>query len=150
MLFFTGFARTASEIAAEWIKNTPKKEKDLHAMHGMVDEAADILCNRNRNLDDFGRLLHETWLLKRELNHAITNDHIDGIYERARRAGAIGGKLLGAGQGGFMVMYADPAVQPRVREALKDLLYVPFKFERQGTGIIYEARNEAINGEAIV
>lgn len=136
MLFFTGFSRTASEIAAEWIKNTPKREKELHTMQGMVDEAIGILQNENQNIDDFGRLLHETWQIKRGLNSAVTTDHIDEIYNRARRAGALGGKLLGAGQGGFMLIYADPEIQSRVREVLADLIYVPFKFERLGSQII--------------
>ncbi len=136
MLFFTGFSRTASEVAAEWIKSAPKKEKELHAIHEMVSEAIDILLDANRDINDFGRLLHEAWQIKRGLNSAITTDNIDQIYERARQAGAIGGKLLGAGQGGFMLIFADPEVQPRVRQALGNLLHVPFKFERTGSQII--------------
>lgn len=136
MLFFTGFSRIASEVAAEWIKNAPQKEKELHAMHKMVDEAVAILNDPKRSLNDFGRLLHETWQIKRGLNRAVTTSYIDEIYERARRAGAIGGKLLGAGQGGFMLIYADPSLHPRIREALKELVHVPFKFESFGTHII--------------
>ena len=136
MLFFTGFSRIASQVAVEWIKSAPEKEKELHAMRNMVDEAINILNDPRRPLDDFGRLLHETWQIKRGLNHVITTNEIDAIYERARRAGAIGGKLLGAGHGGFMLIYADPSIQPRIREALKELFYVPFKFESFGTHII--------------
>ena len=136
MFFFTGFSRIASEVAAEWIKNAHKKEKELHIMREMVDEATDILCDEKQNIDKFGALLDKAWQIKRELNHAITTDHIDKIYEKAIKAGAIGGKLLGAGNGGFMIIYADPEVQPRVRAALSDLLHVPFKFEFSGSRII--------------
>lgn len=144
MFFFTGFSRIASEIAIEWIKSVPKKERELHAMHAMVDIAISILKNENRDIDDFGRLLHESWQIKRGLNHAITTDYIDGIYARARQAGALGGKLLGAGQGGFMLIYADPEIQPQVRKALASLMEVPFKFETTGSRIIQS------NGNAIL
>ncbi|MDO8582377.1 MAG: kinase [bacterium] len=136
MLFFTGFSRIASEIAGEWIKGASKKESELRAMHAMVGDGVAILENSNRDLDDFGRLLHESWQIKRGLNHAVTTDHIDGVYALARQAGALGGKLLGAGQGGFMVIYADPAVQPRVRAALAGVMEVPFAFDVTGSTII--------------
>ncbi len=136
MLFFTGFSRIASEIAGEWIKSAAKKESELRAMHAMVDEGVRILEDGSRDLDDFGRLLHEAWQIKRGLNHAVTTDHIDGVYALARQAGALGGKLLGAGQGGFMVLYADPAVQPEIRKALAAVMEVPFKFDTAGSVII--------------
>ncbi|MSR73728.1 MAG: kinase, partial [Candidatus Pacebacteria bacterium] len=136
MLFFTGFSRIASEIAGEWIKSTSKKESELRAMHAMVDEGVAILEDSNRDLDDFGRLLHEAWAIKRGLSHVVTTGHIDGVYTLARQAGALGGKLLGAGQGGFMVIYADPAVQPAVRKALTGIMEVPFKFDTAGSVII--------------
>ncbi len=136
MLFFTGFSRIASEIAGEWIKNASTKEQELHAMHAMVDTAVAILEDSGRDLDDFGRLLHEGWQIKRGLNHMVTTSHIDGIYARARDAGALGGKLLGAGQGGFMLIYADPRVQPAVRRALATVMEVPFAFETTGSVII--------------
>ena len=136
MFFFLGFSRIASEIAGEWIKSVSKKEADLKIMRTMVDEGVAILEDPKRNLDDFGRLLHEAWTIKRGLNHAITTDHIDGVYALARQAGALGGKLLGAGKGGFMVIYADPAVQPAIRKALAGIMEVPFSFDTLGSVII--------------
>ena len=143
MLVFTGMARTASEIAAEQIKNTHEKEKELRAMHLMVDEAVKILKSPTGRLTDFGKLLHETWMLKRGLSSKITNNEVDSIYSAAREAGAIGGKLLGAGSGGFMLLFVPPEHQPAVREKLKKYIIVPFKFENEGTKIIYHSANIA-------
>lgn len=137
MLFFTGFSRTASEIAAEQIKNTPKKGTELRAMAGMVDEAVDILQDPKREIDDFGRLLHETWRLKRGLTSNISTPQVDEIYAKAKKAGALGGKLLGAGGGGFMLLYVKFEDQAKVKEALKNLVHVPFKFEGFGSQVIY-------------
>lgn len=136
MLFFTGFSRTASEVAAEQIRSTPSKTEEIKTMTKLVDGAIDILVNGN-NLDDFGRLLHETWQIKRGLTSKISNSAIDEIYETGRKAGAIGGKLLGAGGGGFMLFFVKPEYQPQVKQALKDLLHVPFRFENLGSQIIY-------------
>lgn len=144
MLFFTGLSRNASDIAGEQIKNTPQKEAELHKMMGMVDQAIDILSDEKRDMDDFGRMLRETWQLKRQLSSRITNSHIDEVYERGRNAGALGGKLLGAGGGGFMLFYVNPAAQPRVKSALADLLHVPFKFEHEGSQIIYHTHEPNI------
>ncbi len=137
MLFFTGISRTASEVAGDWIKNTNKNEQDLHTMRKMVEEGITILNSPARNLDDFGRLLHESWLLKRGLATSISSSSIDGTYAAAREAGAIGGKLLGAGGGGFMLFFVPPEKQANVKEALKDLLHVPFRFEHGGSQVIY-------------
>jgi D-glycero-alpha-D-manno-heptose-7-phosphate kinase len=139
MLFFTGFARNASEIAGEQIKKTPEKTAELKAMHEMVDEAVRILDGRQDGYADFGRLLHESWMLKRGLTSRIANAAIDEIYQAAREAGALGGKLLGAGGGGFMLLFAPPEIHPQVREKLKELLYVPFKFHDMGSHIVYYA-----------
>lgn len=136
MLFFTGFSRTASEIAKSQIENTPNKKRELSLICQMVDEAITIL-NKKENIKDFGRLLHEAWLLKKSLNDKISNLEIDSIYEKARLSGALGGKLLGAGGGGFMLLFVPPANQPKVKDALKDLLEVPFNFEKDGSQIIY-------------
>jgi len=136
MLVFTGFSRNASEIAEEQIRTTGQKTELLSRMMGMVDEAVNILTQGD-NINDFGKLLHEGWQLKRELTRKITTSQIDEIYETARKAGAVGGKLLGAGGGGFMLFFAAPDVQPRIREALKGLLHVPFRFENLGTQIIF-------------
>ncbi|OGN87271.1 MAG: kinase [Chloroflexi bacterium RBG_13_46_14] len=139
MLFFTGFPRNASEIAAEQIRTTPQKTAELEAMKEMVDEAVKVLNSHQNNYDDFGRLLHETWQLKRGLTPQITNSHIDEIYEMARGAGALGGKLLGAGGGGFILLFVRPESQPKIREKLGKLLYVPFNFHDLGSQIVYYA-----------
>lgn len=136
MLFFTGISRFASEIAESQIKAIPDKTRELEAMRAMVDEALHVLVGRG-SLDDFGRLLHESWLLKRSLTSRISSQKVDDIYEEARRAGAIGGKLLGAGGGGFMLFYVPLACQQRVRSALSNLLEIPFCFEHVGTQIIF-------------
>jgi len=138
MLFFTGVSRSrvGTEIAGEQIKNTPKKSEELQKMAGLVDDAERILFGQN-NIEDFGHLLHETWQLKRTLSGSITSDRIDEIYETARRVGAIGGKLLGAGGGGFMLFFVEPEKQEAVKNALSDLVYVPFKFEYSGSQIIH-------------
>ena len=137
MLFFTGIARDSSEIAADWIKNTDRNSQDLRRMMGMVDEALEILNGRDEELDDFGRLLHDAWQLKRGLTNSITNSHIDQVYATARKAGALGGKVLGAGGGGFILFYVPPEKQAAVRAELKDLIHVPFRFENLGSQIIY-------------
>ena len=142
MLFFTGFARTASEIAAEQIKKIPKKVKELQKLYEMVDEAANILNGNSSDITDFGRLLHETWLIKRNLTNKITTTAIDKIYNTALKAGAIGGKLLGAGGGGCILFFVEPEKQENVKEKLKNLLYVPFQFENLGSQIIYYTPGE--------
>lgn len=137
MLFFTGLSRTASEVAGEQIKKTSEKEKELNRMVEMVDEAIDVLDGSDSDITDVGRFLHQSWMIKRSLTDRITTLQIDKIYETALEAGAIGGKILGAGGGGFMLLFVEPEFQPRVKEKLKDLLYVPFKFENLGSQIIY-------------
>jgi D-glycero-alpha-D-manno-heptose-7-phosphate kinase len=105
-------------------------------MYQMVDEAISILTT-NKNILEFGKLLNKTWRLKRSLTNKISNPKIDNIYETALKAGAIGGKLLGAGGGGFMIFFVPPKKQPKVRKALKGLLEVPFNFESEGSQVIY-------------
>ena len=102
----------------------------------MVDNAIEILNGNIANITDFGKLLHESWLLKRGLTKLITTNTIDDIYEAAREAGSLGGKLLGAGGGGFMLLFVPPEKQQRVRERLKNILYVPFRFENLGSQIV--------------
>ena len=136
MLVFTGLARSASEIAEEQIKATSHKRPELTTMYQMVDEATAILTG-DGDILEFGRLLHESWRLKRSLTDRISNQHIDDIYQAARQSGAVGGKLLGAGGGGFMLLFARPEEQPAIRDTLKDLLHVPFRFESAGTQIIF-------------
>lgn len=135
-LFFTGISRTASDIAAEKIKFIPQKKQELHTMYQMVDEATHIL-SRGSDITDFGRLLHESWMLKRQISANISPAFVNEIYEKARKAGAIGGKLLGAGGGGFMLFFVKPEDKPQLYEALKNLLLVPFQFESNGSQIIF-------------
>ena len=142
LLFFTGLSRNAGEIAAVQIKNTPHKQAELIKMHAMVDQALLIVAN-NHDLRDFGALLHESWQLKRGLTDVITNDHIDDAYTKARRAGAIGGKLLGAGGGGFVLVFAEPAKHVEIRKAMTGLLEIPFHFDHVGSQIIYRGYQEA-------
>ncbi len=139
MLFFTGFSRFASEIAGEQIKKTPDKQSELHKMQEMVEEAIGILNGGDSDISDFGKLLHESWTIKRSLTDKISTPQIDKIYNEARDAGALGGKLLGAGGGGFMLFFVEPDKQAAVKERLKNFLYVPFKFDTTGSQIIYYA-----------
>jgi D-glycero-alpha-D-manno-heptose-7-phosphate kinase len=136
MLFYTGVPRTASDIAGEQIHKTPLRKRELTLMGEMVDHAVEIL-NCGDSIDRFGRLLHESWRLKRSLTDKITNGFINGAYSAARKAGALGGKILGAGGGGFMLFFVPSGRQARVRAALKDMLHVPFKFEFSGSSIIF-------------
>ena len=139
MLFFTGFTRFSAEVqsANNAVKSQGDKIKRLQEMHGLVDEAEKILENKTADLDDFGRLLDYTWKLKKGTGAKVSTESIDGLYEKGIRAGALGGKLLGAGGGGFLLFYVQPQYQNAVKEAMKDLLYVPFKFEDGGTRVIH-------------
>jgi len=136
MLFFTGFARTASEIAKSQIEVTPQKSKEYEMMKEICTEGIKRLTNPIDSLDKFGTLLNEQWKIKRSLTNKISNNAIDNIYDAGISAGAIGGKLLGAGGGGFMLFYVPVDKQNKVREALKNL-FVPFRFEFTGSKIIY-------------
>lgn len=142
MIFFTGFSRTASEVAADWIKNTSRNEADLRAIRAMVDHGMDILVDPGTDLTEFGNLLHEHWMLKRGLAASVSTSGIDGIYETARKAGAVGGKLLGAGAGGFILFYVPKERQPAVKMALAHLLHVPFHFETLGSQIVYHTHDD--------
>ena len=136
MLFYTGISRLASQVAAEQVKNIPDRKSELHSIRQMVDEGMKILGGTSE-LSDFGRLLHEGWQLKKSLSGRISTPEIDSIYDRAMRAGAIGGKLLGAGGGGFIVFYVEPDCQARVREAMSRYLHVPFRFENLGSQVVF-------------
>lgn len=138
LLFFIGFPRNASEIAAEQIKNTPNKTQELLVMRSLVDEAQAILINKKKSIDDFGELLNEGWKIKRTLSSKISNPVIDEIYDSAIGAGALGGKVLGAGGGGFMLFYVPKEYQSKVRSNLSGLLEVPFEFEELGSKVIYQ------------
>ncbi len=140
MLFFTGVSRTASDIAKEQIKATTDKKAELFAMRQLVDDALNVLAGEE-DITEFGHLLHETWQLKRSLAAGIAPGFVDDIYAKARAAGAIGGKLLGAGGGGFILFFVPPERQMRVMNALEDLLWVPFEFENTGASIVYYDHN---------
>lgn len=140
MLFFTGFSRFSSDIQKDTEKSMKDKTSQLLEMYKLVDEAEKILTNKNAYLDEFGRLLDYTWNLKRGISSGISTGSIDEQYDKAKKAGAIGGKLLGAGGGGFLLFYVPKEKQESVKEALRGQMYVPFKFENEGTKVIhYEA-----------
>ncbi len=137
MIFYTGISRFSSTIAEEQIANAKKNKSDLFTMREMAYEALNILYKGPEHLDDFGRLLHESWQLKRGLGKKVSNQTIDAMYAAARDKGALGGKLCGAGGGGFLMVYAPEEAQAGVREALKDLLHIPFSFENLGSHIAF-------------
>jgi D-glycero-alpha-D-manno-heptose-7-phosphate kinase len=136
MLLFTGIARMASPVAKSMIDNIDRCVDELQALRQMVDEAVEILVSDSADITEIGRLLHESWTLKRRLSPLVSNDTVDAAYETARRAGALGGKLVGAGGGGFMLLFVAPERHARVREALHDLITVPLRFESSGSQIV--------------
>ena len=136
MFFFTGISRYSSEIAKIKIANFPNRKKELTTMYQMVEEAITILNSKTTGINKFGELLDESWKLKRNLCNKISTSYIDEIYNAARSAGAIGGKILGAGGGGFMLLFAKPEYQSEIKKCLNKLLYVPFDFEHSGSQII--------------
>jgi D-glycero-alpha-D-manno-heptose-7-phosphate kinase len=135
-LYFTGFSRTASEIAQEQVRLTPQRTQELKTMLGFVDEAEAIITNPNRPLSEFGRLLNESWQIKRTLTAKITSSAVDEIYEAGLSAGALGGKLLGAGGGGFMLFFVPPQRRQALRMRLKNLLCIPFSFSTKGSHVV--------------
>lgn len=137
MLFFTGFSRFSADIQENTKTVLKDKTKQLLEMKSLVDEAEKILTDKNIHLDDFGKLLDYTWHLKKGISSAISTNSIDEQYSKAIRAGAIGGKLLGAGGGGFLLFYVPLDKQDAVKEALSGQLYVPFRFENEGTKVIF-------------
>ncbi len=142
MLFFSGLSRTASDIVAEQIKKTSINIPNLNRMKDLVDEANNILTS-NKDLNEFGELLNHTWELKKSLSSKVTNPQIDDMYKKALNAGALGGKLLGAGGGGFMAFYVEKHNQKKVKEALKNYLHIPFNFDFEGSKIVvYEPNLE--------
>jgi D-glycero-alpha-D-manno-heptose-7-phosphate kinase len=136
MLFYTGIKRTASTIAESFVNGLEERKRQLRIMKDLVEEAMSIL-NSDQDITAFGELLHEAWQAKRSLSSTISNSHVDTLHDRAIAAGAIGGKLTGAGGGGFLLLFVPPSRQPEVMEALKDLIHVPFKFEFSGSQIIF-------------
>jgi len=145
MLFYTGIMRTASDVADSFVPNILNKEKVLNKMHDLVDQSVTIL-QENKSILEFGALLHETWELKRQLSQKITNHIVDDLYKRALKKGAIGGKITGAGGGGFLLLFVPPSFQLQVKKELKELLHVPFSFDFTGSRIIvYEPNLDEYN-----
>ncbi|HLP76284.1 MAG TPA: kinase [Candidatus Paceibacterota bacterium] len=138
MLFYTGIKRTASEVASSYgtEKTVQNRAGLLTRMHEYVDRSCEIL-NSRQDLTAFGELLHQTWLAKRALSEKVSNADVDGLYEEARSAGAIGGKLLGAGGGGFLLLFVPPDRQSQIRKRFERLIHVPFEFEYSGSQIIF-------------
>ena len=138
MMFFTGFTRLSSDVQ-QLNENGTHSGRDamLREMLGLVDEAERVLVDASKNLDDFGRLLDHTWRLKRQVGRAVSTDSIDRLYEKGVRAGALGGKLLGAGGGGFLVFYVPLECRGDVKDAMEGLLHIPFEFENEGTRVIH-------------
>lgn len=138
LMFFTGFTRFSSDVQKANSSSSPKdKNAMLREMYSLVDDAEKVLTEKDADLDDFGRLLDHTWKLKRQTGSAVSTNSIDGLYSRGIEAGALGGKLLGAGGGGFLVFYVQPDYQENVRKSMSDLMYIPFEFENGGTRVIH-------------
>jgi D-glycero-alpha-D-manno-heptose-7-phosphate kinase len=136
MLIYTGMVRTASDIAQTYGVDTESRSPQLETMQRYVDEAVSILGSSSC-IKLFGGLLHEAWQVKRSLSPKVSSSEIDALYNEARAAGAIGGKITGAGGGGFMLLFVEPKFQDNVRQRLRKLLRVPFKFESSGSNIIF-------------
>ncbi len=138
LMFFTGFTRFSSDVQkANSSGGSKDKNAMLREMYSLVGEAEKVLTEKTAELDDFGRLLDYTWKLKRQTGSAVSTNSIDDLYSRGIEAGALGGKLLGAGGGGFLIFYVQPEYQENVKKAMSDLLYIPFEFENGGTRVIH-------------
>ena len=137
MMFFTGFTRTSADIQAQVNLAGTDRTAGLLEMLKLVDTAEEILLDKTTSLDEFGRLLDYTWELKRGLSPIVSTNSIDDLYRKGKEAGALGGKLLGAGGGGFLVFYVNQEHRAAVKEAMSDLLYVPFRFETGGTRVVH-------------
>ncbi|RMF06622.1 MAG: kinase [Candidatus Neomarinimicrobiota bacterium] len=136
MLFYTGIMRTASNVADSYVKHIQDRKRQMRIMNDLVHEGLSILSS-GQDLQDFGRLMHEAWQVKRSFSSLISNSVVDDIYEKARSAGALGGKLAGAGGGGFMLLFVPPEAREAVRQTLKSLIHVPFRFEFNGSQIVF-------------
>jgi D-glycero-alpha-D-manno-heptose-7-phosphate kinase len=141
MLFYTGIKRTASNIAETYVNGIDEHRRQLRIMRDLVEEGISIL-NGGQDITLFGELLNEAWQAKRSLSAKVSNSEVDSLYDRARAAGAIGGKLTGAGGGGFLLLFAEPDRQEQIKAELCNQIHVPFKFESQGSQIIFCDREE--------
>jgi len=145
LLFYTGVSRFASEIAGEQLKNFGSRKSELSQMHGMVEEGAKILEQKKDSIKEFGNLLHESWMLKKTLANSVTTTEINDIYEKGRSAGAFGGKLLGAGGGGFILFVAPKEKHPIIKKILSNIVYVNFKLDHDGSKVIVYDPEETEN-----
>jgi D-glycero-alpha-D-manno-heptose-7-phosphate kinase len=149
LLFYTGIARTAADVARSYVADLEARRRQLRIMKELVDESIDILCS-GTDIRAFGDLLDEAWQTKRSLSPAVSNPEVDGLYDLARSAGALGGKLTGAGGGGFLLLFVEPDRQEAVRRALDGLIHVPFQFESAGSQIVfYEPGTDYLEAERI-
>ena len=139
MLFYTGIIRTASQVASTYVQDIEARRRQLRVLSDLVTEGLTVLSGQ-KDLRQFGELLHEAWLVKRNLSSTVSNTQVDDIYQQALSAGAIGGKLLGAGGGGFIIFFAPPERHENIRKALAGLLHVPCKFEFSGSQIVFCGR----------
>lgn len=144
LMFFTGFTRFSSDVQKANRQGYHDKTAELKEMLSLVDDAERVLTDKTIDLDDFGRLLDHTWKLKRQTGAAISTDSIDALYSKGIAAGALGGKLLGAGGGGFLVFYVQPEYRESVMNAMSNLLYIPFRFEDGGTRVIHYSPEEYV------
>lgn len=141
MLFYTGIVRTASKVAKTYVTDLSQKRRQLRILRDLVDESIDLLAS-DRGIEGFGELLDEAWTVKRSLGNGISTDEVDALYGRAMAAGAVGGKITGAGGGGFLLLFVPPAQQQAVLDALPELVHVPFRFESSGSQIIFYDREQ--------
>jgi len=141
MLFYTGIVRTASQVAAGYVTDLGQKRRQLRILRDLVDESIELLAS-DRSIGGFGELLDEAWSVKRSLGAGISTHEVDQLYARAQAAGAIGGKITGAGGGGFLLLFVPPADQPAVLDALPELVHVPFRFESSGSQILFYDREQ--------
>jgi D-glycero-alpha-D-manno-heptose-7-phosphate kinase len=136
MLLYTGIKRTAQHVADSYVNGIESHEKSMNELQRLVGEAKAILIG-NAGIEHFGELLHEAWMIKRELSQKVSNDHVDDLYNKARSMGVLGGKLLGAGGGGFMLLFVPPEVQQKIVKKFNKLIHVPIRFESAGSQVIF-------------
>jgi D-glycero-alpha-D-manno-heptose-7-phosphate kinase len=146
MLFYTGIKRTASDVADSYVTNIGEKQRQLRIMKDLVEESL-VVLSKGGDFTEFGALLHEAWQAKRSLSPRVSNGDVDDIYTAALKGGALGGKITGAGGGGFMLLFVPPERQKKVRETLSSLIHVPFRFDHSGSQIIYFQHEEDYSGQ---
>ena len=141
MLFFTGFSRNASDIAKKQIEITNSKTKELDFMVELCKEAENLLVSSENGFLEWGELLNEQWKIKKSLTNLISSSKIDNMYDKGIKSGALGGKLLGAGGGGFILFFVPPEKQKQLKSKLSEILHVPFRFDFSGSQIVYHSNN---------